>query len=199
MTDFVIQSPRTDGPPPVDAADWNEAIVYNSLALYERLPHSYPYIQVGNTVVETELFRQTIPANALATKGYLIGEMSGILQNNSGSTANPIIRYYLGATAIYGFSPAVPTGANRVFFRYTVRIQNLAANSQLSVIDFIRNATAVPEGTLATMTAEGGWSLDAIDTTAELDFIATFAWGTAHATRIFDMVGAHVFGPIALD
>lgn len=196
MTDFVMQSPVTDGEVCFDEL-WNQAVVRNTLALYERLPVFYPYRRVANTLTETELYRHTIPAGSLGPNGAITTELSGVCQNASGTSGVPLLSWYLDGVFIFAATVNIASSAYRIPFRAALRVQNLNNTAaQLATRELAFGGTPSPSGVLISLSYNGAWKELAIDTATAHSLIVTWRWDVLHTSCIFDMLCAHVIGPI---
>jgi len=181
----------------IDEDDWNDDLVNNLFALNERASVGYPHKQVANTTTETDLFSHTIPANALGTKGFIAAELSAVVQNASGATRVPYVRFKLGTTQIFAYGPSIATGSNRSVLNLRFRLQNVSNYAQqLSTLRYEVFASPVPAGSAQGMNDGGQWHNDVFDTSVEQTLNVTAFWDAADVSCIFDLVAAAVTGPV---
>lgn len=196
MTEFVTPALQADGNI-VDQLDWNGDLGNNLVALHERAPVGYPYKQVANTTTEIELLAHPVPANALGTRGFVQAELAGVLQNNSGATRQAFLRLYVDTTIILAASVSVAAGANRTVLRTIFRIQNLNNFAQqLVTVEHFFGASPTPAGTIQSLSSNGQWQVGVIDTSVDRTLRVVGAWDAAAVSCVFDIMAAHVIGPI---
>lgn len=167
-----------------------------------RISNERADVTIVNTVTETSIFSESIPANALGTARGLLITCGGDLQNNSGGTASITLKIKLGATTIYD-SGTSATMASNVTFRawslWFILANKSATNSQDMVGAFLLGGTASPPTTGVGGLAASGPIMGPIkgtaaeDTTSAKTLDVTITLSTASANYSFNYKTGSIF------
>jgi hypothetical protein len=146
---------------------------------------------VANTVVETDAYTFTVPANTIGTTRKLRLSVEGTALNNTGGAVNLILTFYYGSTKIAQATTSIAASGNALNFVGLAEVMALGAtNVQAGLGGFaFPNYTTSLAAAAITEYVARNYSM-AEDSTAALALKMTAQWGVASANASFSCTNA---------